>query len=58
MLRTRAKFHGQQIKIGEDIILRPYYWQGKPWFEIEAPKNVNINTNCEDSTDEQNKRKS
>ena len=51
VFRTRAKFHGQTIRIGKGIILRPYYWAGRPWFEIEAPKNVTIITNCKDGED-------
>ena len=50
VLRTRAKFHGQQIKIGEDIYLRPYYYKDKAWFEIYAPENVTI-TQCKDGKD-------
>ena len=59
MLRTRAKFHGQKIRIGENIFITPYYFNGRPNFGIDAPPEIKIDLNyCEDAENEQNKRKS
>ena len=57
MLRTRAKFHGQQIKIGENIFITPYYENGKPHIGIDAPKEIKIDLNyCEDAENENRKQ--
>ncbi len=57
MLRTRAKFHGQQIKIGENIFITPYYENGKPHIGIDAPEEIKIDLNyCEDAENENRKQ--